>query len=685
MDEQRFVFGPFVVIPAQRLLLENGRQVRLGSRALDILIVLLARAGEVVSKSELMAIAWPNIHVEEANLRVHIGALRKLLGDHGASARFIENVPGRGYCFVATVSGGAEPAARPANLSSNLVIPSTVQAIGREPVVVALRSRLPQQRLVSVVGPGGIGKTTVALAAAQAMPADYPDGIVFVDLAPVGDAALIVGVVATAAGLPSRPNLSLSGLTNGLRNQRMLIILDSCEHIIDASAALAEQMVQALPGIDVLATSREPLRAKGEWIERLPPLSLPSTTSSISPAELLTFSAVQLFVDRAASCLGGYELTAADAPLVVEICRRLDGIALAIELAAGRLDTLGVRGLAASLKDSFLTLTRGHRTALARHQTMRATLDWSFTVLPVAEQALFRRLAAFNGGFSLDAARAIGGGEDVPMSAVDEMIANLVDKSLVTVSFVRSEIHYRLLETTRDYGLERLRSSGEAPDVLRRHANYYQRLFERAEAEWEARPAAEWLDDYAAHIDNLRAALDWAFSDAGAGAIAVVLASTAVPLWFQLSLVDECLRRVAQALAVLDKMPKQDLRRRMQLYGALGWPQIRAISGLASGVSAWKEALRLAELIGDKDYQQRALWALWVDRTNNGESREDGAGMGSLRAHAESCVEIICADRSKIDKIIHSVACSAVSHEPLKSLGCGNIIAARVVPSKFTG
>jgi predicted ATPase len=624
MDEQRFVFGPFVVIPAQRLLLEDGRQVRLGSRALDILIVLLARAGKVVSKSELMSIAWPNVHVEEANLRVHIGALRKLLGDHGASARFIENIPGRGYCFVATVRGQkeAEQVDRPTNSSSNLVIPSTVQAIGRESIVAALRNRIPQQRLVTVVGPGGIGKTTVALAVAQAMSADYPDGTVFVDLAPVSDAALIVGVVAIAAGLPNRPNLTLSDLTNGLQDQRMLIILDSCEHIIDASAALAEQMVQALPGINVLATSREPFRAKGEWIERLPPLSLPSPSDSITPADLLTFSAVQLFVDRAASCLGGYELTAADAPLVVDICRRLDGIALAIELAAGRLNTLGIRGLAASLKDSFLTLTRGRRTALARHQTMQATLDWSFTVLPIAEQTLFRRLAVFNGGFSLDAARAIGGGDDVATSAVDEMIANLVEKSLVTVSFVRSEIHYRLLETTRAYGLERLASSGEAPDALRRHATYYEKVFERAEAEWEARPAAEWLDDYAAHIDNLRAALDWAFSDGGDGAIAVVLTATAVPLWFQLSLVDECLRRVAQALAVLDEMPKQDLRRRMQLYGALGWPQIRAISGLASGASAWKEALRLAELIGDKDYQQRALWALWVDRTNNGESRE---------------------------------------------------------------
>jgi predicted ATPase/DNA-binding winged helix-turn-helix (wHTH) protein len=623
MDEQSFAFGPFVVVPAQRILLEDGRKVQLGSRALDILIALLGRAGEVVSKSELMSVAWPNLHVEEANLRIHIGALRKVLGDHGAGGRFIENVPGRGYCFVAKVTDRTETeSVRLPKSIPELVAPTVTQAIGREAVIETLRGRLPQQRLVTIVGPGGIGKTTVALAVAQAMSADYPDGIAFADLAPIGDAELVIGVVAAAAGLPGRPNLALTDLTEALRDRRMLIVLDGCEHIIDASAFLAERMIQALPGVHILATSREPLRTKGEWVERLPPLGLPPASAAMTAVEVLNFSAVQLFVDRAASCLGGYELTDADAAAVVEICGRLDGIALAIELAAGRLDTLGIRGLGASLKDSFLALTRGRRTALARHQTMRATLDWSFTVLPDAEQSLFRRLAIFNGGFSLHAAHAVSGKDDISHAAIDEMIVNLVEKSLVTASFSGDEVQYRLLETTRAYGLERLAANGETEDVSRRHAIYFRKIFERAEAEWEARPVAEWLDDYASHIDNLRAALDWSFSDQGDKVIAVVLTAAAVPLWFQLSLVDECLRRVAQAIAALDTMPDQDLRRRMQLYGALGWPQMRAISGLASGADAWKEALRLAELNGDKDYQQRALWALWVDRTNHGESRE---------------------------------------------------------------
>jgi DNA-binding winged helix-turn-helix (wHTH) protein len=199
-----------VVVPAQRVLLEDGRKVRLGSRALDILIALLNRAGEVVSKSELMSLAWPNLHVEEANLRIHIGALRKVLGDHGTGARFIENVPGRGYCFVGSLSGRTETAAiLPLEFAPELVVPTVVQAIGREPIVNAVRSRLPQQRLVTIVGPGGIGKTTVALAVAQAMLAHYPDGVAFADLAPIGDTELLIGVVAASAGLPGRPNLIL--------------------------------------------------------------------------------------------------------------------------------------------------------------------------------------------------------------------------------------------------------------------------------------------------------------------------------------------------------------------------------------------------------------------------------------------------------------------------------------------
>jgi predicted ATPase/DNA-binding winged helix-turn-helix (wHTH) protein len=618
MSEQRLAFGPFIAIPAQRILLKDGGPVRVGGRALDLLLLLISRAGEVVPKDELIAAAWPKLHVEEANLRVHIGSLRKMLSDGNADARFIENVAGRGYCFVAKITDVAPVRA------SKPVPPAAASphVIGRAPVIEALCTQLPLRRLVTVVGPGGIGKTTVTLAAAKSLSASYADGFAFVDLAPVNDAALITSLMAGALGISPRPDLSVADLSAALRDRRMLIVLDSCEHQVEAVADLAERLVESVPGIDILATSREPLRAKGEWVERLPPLGAPAAATPANASEALAFPAVQLFVERAAACLGGYELTDADAAAVADICRRLDGIALAIELAAGRVDTLGIRGLANSLKESFEVLTRGRRTALARHQTMRGTLDWSYGFLPPPEQVLFRRLAVFNGGFSVPAAHAVAHDDQLSHAAIDEALANLVAKSLVTATFAGNGAHYRLLEVTRAYGAEQLSASGEADRIARQHAVHYGNVFARAEAEWEERPAAEWLEDYAFHIDNLRAALDWAFSSAGDGAMAVALTATALPLWFQLSLVDECLARVEQALAMLDALPTQDLRRRMQLYSAFGWPQMRGTTNFATGAAAWRETLRLAEAIGDKDYQQRALWALSVDRSNHAEPRE---------------------------------------------------------------
>jgi predicted ATPase/DNA-binding winged helix-turn-helix (wHTH) protein len=619
---QSISFGRFVAIPAQRILLEDGRPVRLGSRAFDILLVLLGRPGEVISKEDLMAAAWPSTFVEEANLRVHIGALRKALGDDRSLERFIENVPGRGYCFVSNVT---ESAATDRNVAPNpqISFPASSQLVGRELMLQTLATQLSVRRLITIVGPGGIGKTSVAVAAAHSIASSYPDGLAFVDLAPVGDPLLVPGIAAAGLGLSSHYKSSFAEVPDAIRDRRMLVILDNCEHLIDSCAELAERLIQNFPGVRILATSREPLRAKGEWVERLSPLGLPrAADATTTSAEALQFSAVQLFVDRAAACLGGYELIDADATVVVEICRRLDGIALAIELAAGRLDTLGIHGLTKSLADSFLVLTRGRRTALARHQTMRATLDWSYALLSTVEQTVLQRLAVFNGPFSAEAAHAIADDSLLSGEAVEEAIANLIAKSLLAANFVTGEVQYKLLEVTRTYGFDHLKSAGEGARIARRHAEYFRAIFDRADAEWETRSATDWLKDYAGHLDNLRSALDWSFSTEGDASIATALTAAAVPLWFQLSLIDECLSRVERAIALLDLTPGQDTRRRMQLHAALGWPQMRAIAGLPSGAAAWKETLRLAELIGDIDYQQRALWALWVDRTNSGEPLE---------------------------------------------------------------
>ena len=619
-------FDDFEFFPGQRHLLQAGKPLRVGSRSLDILIALVDRAGEIVSKDELIARVWPNTFVEEASLRVHIGTLRKALGDDPTTSRFIANIPGRGYCFVAPISRtqtiAPQPAPSPSNTPARTLPAPVARIIGRDEIVATIVAQLGRHRLLSVVGPGGIGKTTVTLAVAEIAAASFKDGIAFVDLASISDPQLVAGVLASALGHALRSDNAVRELVSSLHGREILVVLDSCEHVIDTAAAVAEALVKGTTGVTVLASSREPLRADGEWVQRLSPLDVPSEASVLSAENCLRFSAVRLFVERASASLGGYELTAADAPVVAEICRRLDGIALAIELAAGRLDTIGIQGLAGSLNDCFRVLTRGRRTALPRHQTLRATLDWSYQLLPPTEQSVLRHLAVFTGAFTLEAATEILQVSGMSSSEIEDGVLNLMAKSLVAVEVMGPAVRYRMLDTTRAYAQGKLDETAEGSQLRRSHAEFYKETFEQAEAEWESRSAAEWLASYVGQLGNLRSALDWAYSSAGDAAIGVALTVAAVPLWFQLSLVDECLGRVQTALAIIDAAPNGDDRQKMRLHAALGWPRMRAISGLPSGVAAWKTALEIAEKLGDRDYQIRALWALWVDRSNSGEPRE---------------------------------------------------------------
>ncbi len=614
-------FGPFHLVPAQQLLLEGDQPVRLGSRALDILIALVENAGELVSKDDLVARVWPGTFVEDANLRVHVAALRRALGDGHSGRRYIANVPGRGYRFVAPVIvevDGAQPAA-PAEHQPTRHLPAQLgRMVGRSDVVAALVAQLAERRFITIVGPGGIGKTTVALAAAHQLAGAYQDGAYFVDLAPLADASLLVSTLASALGLAIRSDSPLPSLVGGLQDKEVLLVLDSCEHMIEAAAELAEAAFKGAPRLHVLATSREPLRVEGERVQRLPPLALPAASAGLTAAEALAYPAIQLFVERAAACLGGFELSDADAPIVAEICRRLDGMALAIELAAGRLDAFGVAGLAAVLDDRFRLLMRGRRTAMPRHQTLSATLDWSYELLAEPERLIFRRLAVFAGAFALAAASGVVGDEDLDAAEVVDGIAALVAKSLVAAE-VGAKVRYRLLDTTRAYARRKLEASGELDRLTRRHADFHKQLFERAAAEWETRPTHDWLAAYADQIGNLRAALDWANAPSGDPEVGVALTVAATPLLMQLSLVDECRRRTEQALAVLDRQASPEDRSRMQLRAALAWSLMYTTATAREKGAAWSLVLELAERLDDVDYRLRAAWGLWASRINNGE------------------------------------------------------------------
>jgi predicted ATPase/DNA-binding winged helix-turn-helix (wHTH) protein len=483
-------FGPFRLFAAQHLLLEHEKPLRLGSRALEILTVLVENPGEVVTKEELVARVWPDTFVEEGNLRVHMAALRRALGDGQAGSRYVVTVPGRGYRFVAPVSVLEPSAPAPPKSSeeaaSNLPLLLT-RMVGRAEIVAALAVQLAQRRFITIVGAGGIGKTTVAVAIADAVTPNYRDKVAFVDLSPLTDAALIPSMVAAVLGLPTHSENALTALVAFLSDKEMLLVLDSCEHVADAVANLVERVREAAPGVHILATSREPLRAAGERLYRLLPLGVPPSSVRLNAEEALAFPAIQLFVERAGAVLDGFELTDANAPIVADICRRLDGIALAIELAAGRIDAFGLRELAARLDDRFRLLTRGRRTALPRHQTLGTTLDWSYQLLPESERTVLHRLAAFAGRFTLEAVEAvISGGESIV-----NQVANLVAKSLITADIGGDVVYYRLLETTRAYALDKLEESGERSEYARRHADYFRALFRCAELEWDRRPTAE--------------------------------------------------------------------------------------------------------------------------------------------------------------------------------------------------
>ena len=642
-------FGPFRLLPAQKLLLRGDEKVAVGARALDILVTLVRHAGEVVSKADLIARVWPDTFVEESNLRVHVAGLRRALNDDQRGSRYIVNVPGRGYAFVAPIQmqdapgASSEPASSPERPSS---LPSVLtRVVGRADVVGALSAQLSQRRFITLVGPGGIGKTTVAVTVAQELSPSYRDGVSFVDLASISGPQLVPNALAAVLRLAVPSEDALPAVIAFLKHKHMLLVLDSCEHVVEAAANAAEEVASGAPGVHILATSREPLRAAGERVHRLPPLENPSTSEGLTADQAMTFPGIQLFVERAAASLGDFDLSDPDAPIAADICRRLDGIALAIELAAGRVAALGLRGLSARLDDRFRVLTGGRRTALPRHQTLAATLDWSYDLLPELGRKLLRRLTVFAGGFTLDAAVALF--EDPDKSDALNELADLVSKSLVVADLNAGIVRYRLLDTTRLYGFEKLKQANEFRQARRAHAQYFRDYFGSAEADAETLAQSEWLVTYGQELDNVRAALEWAGSSDGDPGICVALTIAAVPLWVQLSLMGECRGRVERALEML-KGEAAAARSRMQLCAALGWSLMYAAGRAGDTGAAWAAALEIAEMLGDTSYRLRALWGVWVGHVNRGDFRtalDLAQQLVRLVADSTDEIDLMMADR----------------------------------------
>ncbi len=615
-------------------------RILLAPRAFDVLRYLVEPPGRLVAHDELLEALWPKTYVQPEVLKSHIASIRAVLGDDARKPRFIETLSRRGYRFIAPVT--ATPAGPPPSRTTNL--PEAVsELIGREAELGQITALVTEHRLVSLVGAGGIGKTRLALEVARHLLPRFPDGVFVAELGPLSSPELVPATVASALGITHvADSVSREGVARAVGTRKLLLVIDNCEHVIEAAAGMAEALLRASPGVSLVATSREPLRVSGEYVYRVPPLDVPAEDNQ-DMANLFSYGAVRLFVSRARAAEPRYVAEGRVAAATVAICRRLDGIPLAIELAATRIVGFGVNGVAARLDDRFRLLTGGSRT-LARQQTMRATLDWSYDLLSESERVVLRRLGVFVGPFTMDAASAVAAGVDIPASEVADSVANLVGKSLLAADVGGAIVHYRLLETTRAYARDKLLGSAEFDHCARRHAEHYRHLLQHADAELETRPTAEWVAAYRPQIGDVRAALDWAFSPSGDVGVAVALTAATVPLWTHLSLLSECRTRVEQAIANLGAQVPSDPGRDMRLYLALGHALLHTrASGGPEMNTALMKAFELAELMDDTRYRLGAIHGLYLHCLNTGEYR-DALGL----AEKFSSVAAGMADRSDV-------------------------------------
>lgn len=460
-------FGPYTFHVRQRLILNGDQPVRVGSRALDILQVMVERAGRVVTKAQLIAQVWPTSVVEEINLRVHIAALRRALGDGGNGQRYIVNVPQCGYSFIAPVHRDSAAPQTPANPPQPHNLPARLTpVIGRDALVGSLMRHLPACRLLTITGPTGVGKSTVALRAAELLVQYFRHGVWHVDLAQISDDSALLEHCLQRLG---------SDLA-GLFERHALLVLDNAEHQHAACKALVEHLLGAAPRVSILVTSREPLQVSGEALKQLSPLSLPKPVAVDDVAEAMGCAAVQLFVSRARARQHDFQLHAQDVQPLREICRQLDGLPLAIELAAAQIDALGLVGLHAHVTNGLQVLSQGRRTAVPRHQSMQAALDCSFQRLSEPEQRVLQRLSVFKMLFTLEAALAVVSCTQLASSRLAAIITSLVQKSLLTQEGSGNACRYRMLNTTRRYAREQLEHSGEGIELERRHARYVNQL-----------------------------------------------------------------------------------------------------------------------------------------------------------------------------------------------------------------
>jgi predicted ATPase/DNA-binding winged helix-turn-helix (wHTH) protein len=632
--QERMYFGPFCLSPGERLLTRDSEPVEIGGRSFDLLVVLTEQPGRVLSKRELLKRVWTDVVVEDGSLRFHMAGLRKLLGDGEDGARYIATQVGVGYAFVAPVERQSVPGASP--LSPAAIVPdadnrdkrATVIAlnvparlhrlIGRERDVQLLQRRVIDTPLFTIVGPAGVGKTSLAIEIGHELTEAFKGQVAFIDLGMLENSALVPSMTAGAMGIRVHSDDPLAVILGHVRDQPFLLLFDNCEHVIEAAAQLVERIMDDAPHVRVLATSREPLRVRGEHIHRLNALGYPEDASNLTLEQLLSYPAVQLFCERATAADSSLEVDERAARLIAGMCHRLDGMALPIELAAVRVATHGIPATARQLGERFSFGWSGRRTARPRQQTLQATLDWSYDLLSEMERIVLERFSVFVGPFSIDAALEVVADTEIRADDVAVALDELSAKSLVAPDRSCGTGTYRLLEMTRAYTREKLLARGmqEYSTAFRRHASFFLRELE-ALAD-QKHDVLQDVQSLRQQFGNIRSALEWSFGQDGDLRIGIRLAAASAPVFLTLSYLTEVRTWCARALTDIEES-QRGTAIEFELQGSLGIALMFTRGNSEAAGNALTRSLEVATALEDHWNQLRMLGRLHIFHERIGE------------------------------------------------------------------
>ena len=644
---ETFRFGNYLLDPQRRKLTREGNPVELGSRSFDLLVLLVRARGQIVSKNQILDEVWPNLIVDETNLRFQISRLRKELSQSSEPGEYIKSVAGRGYVFVAPVTAQSQPSnieeAR-SSPESRTPIPTRVKLLfGREENLNRLHDLLLQARFVSIVGSAGMGKTTAAIELAHRLTERFGSNIFFVDLGLVGSSEAVLPAIAGAVSFSFASGDLLRGLVTSLERRQILLILDCCEHVLDAVSEVTATLVREAPSVFILATSREPLRALGENVYALPPLMLPEMNQQeITAAQAMLSPTVQLFMTRARECGFGGQLEDEDALALVHICHRLEGNPLAIELAASRVKMYGFSALLEVLDNRLFLSWPGLRHD-PRHATLGAALDWSFALLSELEQRVLTRLSIFVGTFSLEAAVAVCRDLAEDQWTVARVIEELVDKSLLSTQHGSRALKYRLLDVTRIYAEVKLLESGERDHVAERHAGYFLGVLQELHTRIDRDPG-DVLE--AGLMGNVRAALEWCFSASGSKELGIELAAVASRLFIERGLMHDCVRWCQTALAALGEEAEPS-KSALLLQLSLATSMMYSLGNVEAVGGVLDRGLQIAFALRDNDYALELLAGRNLYHTRRGEfadALKDAERFAALARKLENPKHLVTAE-----------------------------------------